>query len=1044
MSFLELYFREQEKYEKIYGPKTIVFMQNGKFYDSYNTKTRGHKNLDRLESLLNIKYIRRDDKYGNDITKPNQFGIPCVSISRNLTTLVDNGYTIVIFDQKTSNGENIERECVGVFSPGTYISDRQRLDANYIMGVYIAEEKQLNKNKCLMAVGVTIIDVTTGNSMIHEFCSSKDDEKFGMDELARMLQTFCPTEIIIYFHPVFLEEKTIKEIKSYLDLHKYSHCYFYTFYENRGNDSLNLLSKDTFKISYQNNYLSNIFDLNNQLTLNKKMSPIEILRLERKPYAIISLIIMLKYIGEHNVQLLRNLSHPTIYIYNDHLILGNNAIEQLNIIDSNNLEVYNQRFKSLFDVVNKTLTPMGRRFLKESLLNPLSQENKKVIIQRYDIIESLLQDNLFKKFQHQLKNIHDMERLHRRMAMGTIVPYEFYRLDTFYKATTQIITLIQDSPLLSNMIQEKIESVAKDFLLFQEEYRREFDLEKLQNYSNFAEVDHSFFKEGIYIKIDKIQRKINYVWSLIESINRYFVELLSPFCNKMNSKDLISIESNDKDGYYFTIARSKERILKSQLMKVGTIKINLQDDILEIHHNDIVFKQLKKGRTKIFITSITDHTSNLSQQTAKLAKLVKKKFITSMVNYYTKYKQTLHKISKFIAEIDFLVSGAVVAREYYYCKPRIPSMENVPSYLRARDLRHAIVERLCVETEYIPNDIELGNVPLKNNEECGKNGVLIFGINSAGKTVCMKSVGIAIILAQIGYYVPATEFEYEPYMALYARITGNDNLFKGLSSFALEMTELGAIISRTEKQGPSTLVIGDEICRGTERISGISIVASALVNLSNCNSSFIFSSHLHDLTKLEEIKKLKNLRIFHLRVEYDEEKDCLIFNRKLIPGPGPSIYGLMVAKYLIKCPNFVNRAEMIRRKLSGENGLNLPSRFSNYNKNLLVRNCQICNYCPTKSFHKELESHHIYFQKNCLEDGKIKEKPYLHKNGMYNLVILCRKCHLKVHRGDITIYGYSDTSIGPLLNYHVDFEKKLNNEIDNLLKLEQDILKRSW
>lgn len=296
----------------------------------------------------------------------------------------------------------------------------------------------------------------------------------------------------------------------------------------------------------------------------------------------------------------------------------------------------------------------------------------------------------------------------------------------------------------------------------------------------------------------------------------------------------------------------------------------------------------------------------------------------------------------------------------------------------------------------------------------------------------MKSIGIATILAQIGYYVPASEFVFEPYMALYARITGNDNIFKGLSSFALEMTELDAILSRTESQGTNTLVIGDEVCRGTEDISGRSIVASALVSLSECKSSFIFSSHLHDIPDIDEIKQLKNLRLYHLRVEYDEENDCLVFDRKLTPGSGPSVYGLMVAKYLIKNKKFINRAEIIKNRLMAEQQTNIPIKTSKYNKDLLVKNCLICGYRPLTDTDKDLESHHIHFQKDCWADGKIKEKPYLSKNRLYNLVVLCRKCHNKVHQGEIIIKGYADTSIGPQLDYKFDVKKKIEHNINML------------
>ncbi|QGR53995.1 DNA mismatch repair ATPase MutS [Moumouvirus maliensis] len=1039
MSIYDTYFREQEKYSKIYGEKTVVFIQIGKFYEAYCTKNKGYINLAELEPLLNIKYIRRDNKNSDESKKPNQFGINCVAISKNLATLTENGYTVVLFDQKTSNGENIERECVGVFSPGTYLSDRQMQDANYLLSVYISEEKQLS-GKNLIAIGLTIVDVSTGTSIVHEFYSSKFDERFGLDELVRIMQTYRPTEIVVYYHPIDYEENAIKNIKLYLELDKFKNKYFFVYHKKNDQDSMKLLNEDTFKINYQNDYLSTIFDLGVQKTLNKNKSAIETLNLQKRTYATISLMIMLKYIAEHNVLLLKNLSYPEIYLYNKHLILGNNAIEQLNVIDSNNLSSYNNKIESVFDVINKTSTPMGKRFLKDNLLNPMSQDNKEAITKRYDVIEKLINDELYKKVKTELKNIYDMERLHRRMGMGIIVPYEFYRLDSFYQATNRIIALIKNDKTIKNIIGEP---VIKDFLEYQINYNKVLDLDKLQNYNNFTEIDHSFFKVGVYPNIDKVQEQITYVRSLIKSISEYFTNLIESKCMKSKNKDILVMESNEREGYFFTINKSNEKILKEAINKCKNIKIELSvNNSLKLTKEDIVFKQLPKGRTKIFVTPMVEHTINLSKYTTKLTKLTKKLFIESMVNYYTQYKIMMHKICRFIAEIDFLTSGAIIATDYYYCKPIIPSKEKRASYIKVKGIRHAIVERLCNETEYVPNDIELGNVPDGENldigipqSKLGKNGVVLFSLNWTGKSTLMKAIGISVILAQIGYYVPAEEFIYEPYMALYARITGNDNIFKGLSSFALEMTELDAILMRTESQGENTLVIGDEVCRGTEDISGRAIVASALVSLSECNSTFIFSSHLHDIQELEEIKSLKNLRFFHLRAEYDEENDCIIFDRRLMPGSGPSVYGLMVAKYLVKNAKFISRAEKIKKRLMNEDKIDIPVKSSNYNKDLLVKQCCICNYCPTLEYHKELESHHIHFQKNCWEDGKIKEKPYLHKNRLYNLVVLCRKCHNKVHQGEIIINGYVDTIVGPLLDYKINVNVKLYNGLKKINKI---------
>ena len=176
VSVRELYFQEQEKYTKIYGDRTIVFFQIGTFYEAYCNKTQGYSDLVRLEALLGMKYNKRDDmKCKKGHARDNNFGIPCVSIQRNLTTLIEAGYIIVLFDQTSRDEDSLERICTGVFSKGTFLSDRQVTDANYMMSVYISEEPQLKNKQPLMAVGVTLIDVTTGSNMVHEFYSNKFD-----------------------------------------------------------------------------------------------------------------------------------------------------------------------------------------------------------------------------------------------------------------------------------------------------------------------------------------------------------------------------------------------------------------------------------------------------------------------------------------------------------------------------------------------------------------------------------------------------------------------------------------------------------------------------------------------------------------------------------------------------------------------------------------------------------------------------------------------------------------------------------------------------
>lgn len=1028
MTIVDDYLDKHEKYSAMYGGKTIVLMQVGSFHEAYSTDIKG-PDLRELEKLFGFKHTRKNNNIeGPPSTKnPNMIGFPSIKIVKWTQLLTENGYTVVVYDQIPSTNsdrkDKLERVLVGIYSSGTIISDKQNEQNNYIMAVYVCEEKQFSGDY-LHGFGVTLVDIGTEASIVNDFCSNKYDRNFGYDELVRMIQTFNPTESVIYYHTDDNNQKRIEMFKSYIQLDKINHKFF-VYHNKTPSDRLNLITEKSFDTSVQNDLFSKTFGINRKLTLGKNQSPLEIMNLLDKPYATISLTIMINYIKQHNIKLLKNINIPTCYIYNKHLILGNNAIEQLNIVDSNKLETFSKRFQSLFDVVNNTLTSLGKRFLRTNLLNPMSQKCKKEMLFRYDAIEELLKylekDSPKIKFMmNYLKNIFDIERIHKRMSIGLTTPSEFYKLHSSYQSISMIIKILEKNNILCKLLDQEKNNRLNEFI---EMYQSHLNIEELRNFDDFSKMEKSIFNSGVYEEIDNIYTDIEDVKCIISSVISEFSKIInSNTKSKFNreAKDVVSVEYNKNEGYFFSTTKNRIELLRQGIKKGLEIRIKQNKSII-VNSDDLEIKHRTTGKSKITISSLNKKMIKYSSNVEILGQITKKYFSEKMSEYYNNYSDIMEYVSYLISKIDFLVSGAITAHKYYYCKPNIPNKKNVASYFNAKSIRHAIVERINSDTEYIPNDLELGN---------GKsyNGMLLYGLNSGGKTTLMKSIGIAIILAQIGYFVPASEFNFEPYMAIYARITGNDNLFKGLSSFALEMTELEAILKRTVQNGENVMVIGDEICRGTEDISGRAIVASTLSHLSRMNTTFIFSSHLHDLPTIEEVKVLKNMRLAHLEVSYDKYNDCLIFNRKLKDGSGPSVYGLMVAKYLVKDNEFINMSEKIKERLLN-NIDNSKIKKSKYNSDLLMDECKVCGYKPTKSYHKDLETHHINFQKDCDKNGKIINKPHLHKNGMYNLVPLCRSCHNKIDTGIIVITGYKDTSKGPMLDYEINSKKIFDNEM---------------
>jgi DNA mismatch repair protein MutS len=349
--------------------------------------------------------------------------------------------------------------------------------------------------------------------------------------------------------------------------------------------------------------------------------------------------------------------------------------------------------------------------------------------------------------------------------------------------------------------------------------------------------------------------------------------------------------------------------------------------------------------------------------------------------------------------------------------------EDNNNFLELIDLRHPIIENNQEIGLYVPNDIILGDLSLvdkdyKNNvivqnstynniNDNKMHGVLLYGINSSGKSSLMKSIGISVVLAQAGFFVPAKAMRFCLFDSLFTRISGADNISKGLSSFAVEMLELKNIFNRATA---NSLILGDEISHSTETSSGVSIVASAILKLSKLQSIFIFATHLHQLPELEEIEKLKNIICLHLSVMYEDDEDKLIFDRKLKYGSGSSVYGLEFAKSLHMDKEFLDTANAIRKRITDD--YNTVERLthqksSKYNKDLYISTCAICGA-------KVDDVHHIKEQKNSDEKGFI---GHINQNHKFNLIPLCKKHHKMVHDGKIIINGFVTTSKGLELHY---------------------------
>ena len=261
----------------------------------------------------------------------------------------------------------------------------------------------------------------------------------------------------------------------------------------------------------------------------------------------------------------------------------------------------------------------------------------------------------------------------------------------------------------------------------------------------------------------------------------------------------------------------------------------------------------------------------------------------------------------------------------------------------------------------------------------------MYGTNAVGKTSMIRALGISIVMAQCGMFVPCSQFFYKPYTAIFSRILGNDNIFKGLSTFAVEMSELRIILKMADK---NSLILGDELCSGTETESALSIFMAGLMDLHSKECSFLFATHFHEIVHHEEIKALSRLAMKHLAVYYDRELDCLVYDRKLKDGSGTRMYGLEVCKSLHLPDEFLEKAYQLRTKYYPDTKGELGFESTTYNAKKIRGMCEMC-----KS-HIGEEVHHLQEQKDADADGFIS---HFHKNHPANLMNICEKCHDKLH-----------------------------------------------
>ena len=989
MKLIEEYFELTKKYQEEYGENTIVLMQVGSFFEIYGIidkkldTTTGSKIVN-ISQICELNIVEKNTCVGkNNVVMA---GFKDTMIEKYIKKIQQAEFTSVVYTQDQAI-KNTSRSLAGIFSPGTYFSNESRKLTNNITCIWIEliNNTVLVKGK-FVVVGIANIDIYTGKTSIFQFKETYINNPTTYDELERFISIYNPSEVIIISN---LPNKEIEDVINFTNIkcsliHKIN-----TSSENTTSNQMVLRANNCEKQIYQKEILTKFYKVNDY--------NIFIQNFYENNIATQAFCFLLDFVYQHNPHLVNKISEPIFENCSDRLILANHSLKQLNIIDD---DTYNGKYSSVLKMLNECLTPMGKRKFSYNFLNPTTNIN--YLKKEYDITEYLLKD--YTKYntllKNNLSNIKDLSKWERQIFLKKITPKSFYNLYN----NILIVKNIYESIIKDNIIKDYLQDNEKD-ILFVGEYcvnitqfiSENIDLNYSREIDQINNFDVNFIKPGVDINLDNKTDFLRESEFKLESIRVYLNDLIENREKKGKSTDFVKIHETEKNNFKLITTSRRCKLLQESLPKENVIYTLSYNDLsnnslsnslnkktfdFKVSKTQFEFQKQTQSNNSISDDQINELCKNISNIKISLKddiSLIFNKFVEHFENYQTQ----LECIINFITQIDILYAKSTLAQKYNYCKPTI--IQKDKSFVDAKNLRHCLIEQLQTNELYVSNDIILGD---KNND-----GLLLYGTNAVGKTSLIKALGISVIMAQSGLYVPCSEFNYKPYNYIFTRILGNDNIFKGLSTFAVEMSELRTILRLANE---NSLVLGDELCSGTENTSAISIFVAGIQKLHKCRSSFIFATHLHEIVDYEEITSLSTVILKHMSVIYNKEQDMLIYDRKLKDGPGNSMYGLEVCKSLSLPQDFLDAANNIRMKYQIEKNSLLSLKTSHFNSKKIVSLCEKCG----KNMGTEV--HHLQHQHTANDNGIITSSDSIfHKNNLANLMTLCEDCHNDFHKKDI-------------------------------------------
>lgn len=783
-------------------PDKIVLFRMGDFFETFGEDAKI------TSRVLNITLTKRDKTKDATLLA----GFPHKAIDQYLPKLIKGGYCVVVVDQledpKLAKGI-VKRGVTRIVTPGTLDGEQaSSVKDSYLAAIYHDKKE----------TSISLCDLSTGKFLLISDPSQKDLIK-------HVISSYSPAEILLLEgeESVNIRDLPVQFVDKSLRNREYSAELIKKFYEIKSTNSLDIKegSED-----------------------------------------LVSVAMIIKYIEETQLMDPSHIMKPRRVKLNKRMVLDSFTINNLELVaNSYTGEIEN----SLFSVIDRTETPMGRRLLYFWILNPLIE--KKEINERLNLVEKFTGNrNILEGIRERLGEINDIERIVGKIGLGRVNARDMKALQDSLENVLIVLNILKKDFNVSykeidtEVIEELIEKIDKT----------------IKEDPPTTIMEGGIIKEGFNKEVDELRSLTGDSKSWIKDFEKEEKE--------RTGIPSLKVSSNKVFGYYIEVTRTHQEKVPERYIRKQTL----------VNSERYITEELKEKES--IILNAQERIFGLEY-----------KIFVNFRDTFIPFLQNLQEISATVARIDVLSGFAKIALESDYIKPEIYEIGEKDGVINIVNGRHPLVESISGE-EFISNDTYLD---LKNS-----NMAILTGPNMSGKSTYIRQVATIVLLAQIGCFVPATSAQISLVDRIFTRVGASDDLSRGRSTFMVEMDEAANIINNATKY---SLIVLDEIGRGTSTYDGVSIAwALSEYLIKELKARTLFATHYHELLKLSE-KFPESVKNYNVLVEEDIEEGTVIFLRKIVEGGTDRSYGIYVAK-MAGLPNkVIKRANEILESFEQKN-----------------------------------------------------------------------------------------------------------------------------